>query len=115
MGPRFRGDDSKSLLPRANSPIQLSNSLSQRSAARILCRGPGEARLLSPPAQCEAMERRAAQPVVQRLAALPCLCEARSPHGAPPAAFLSAGTVLPGADTAARRLSPPFVHAASSH
>src|SRR5260221_1829275 len=42
-------------------------------------------------------------------------CEARSPHGAPPAAFLSAGTVLPGADTASRRLSPPFVHAASSH
>jgi len=39
------GDDSKSLLPRANSQIQLSNSLSQRSAARILCRGPGEARL----------------------------------------------------------------------
>src|SRR5258708_32464815 len=41
--------------------------------------------------------------------------EARSPHGAPPAAFLSAGTVLPGADTASRRLSPPFIHASSSH
>src|SRR5260221_3020858 len=73
MGPRFRGDDSRSLLPRANSPIQLSNSLSQRSATRILCRGPGEARLLSPPAKCEGMERRAAQPAVQRLAALTCL------------------------------------------
>ena len=32
-------------------PIQLSNSLSQRSAARILCRGPGEARLPCAPRQ----------------------------------------------------------------
>src|SRR5260221_2502909 len=33
MGPRFRGDDSKSLLPCVNSPIQFSNS--QRSARRL--------------------------------------------------------------------------------
>ncbi len=61
------------------------------------------------------MERRAAQPAVQRLAALTCLCDRHVRHTALHRGFSVPGTVLPGADTSSRQLSPPFIHASSSH
>ena len=90
--------------------------------ARILCRGPGQARLgLVPlPVGQRGMERRAAQPSVQRLAALPRLARARIATRRSIAAFLSPAPCFREAQrrqTSLRpgRLPPPVVAPASSH
>jgi len=95
---------------------------SQGSAARILCRGPGQARLgLAPlPFSQRGMERRAAQPSVQRLAALPRLARARIATRRSIAAFLSPAPCFRGAQrrqTSLRPgwLPPPVVTPSSSH
>ena len=126
LNSRLRGNERSVAHARSfthNSQIQLSNSqchTAKRHRPYSLPRPRGGPS--SVPCRRKGMERRAAQPAVQRLAALTCLCDRHvSPHGAPSAAFLSTGTVLPGADgrpfrpTVSRQLSPPFIHASSSH
>ena len=81
--------------------------------ARILCRGPGQARLgLAPlPFSQRRMERRAAQPSVQRLAALPRLARARIATRRSIGGFSVPGAVLPWGATQANQ---PATGAASA-
>ena len=101
---------------------QTANLQNTCAIARILYRGPGQARLGSVPLPFgqRGMERRAAQPSVQRLAALPRLARARIAPRRSIAAFLSPAPCFRGAQrrqTSLRpgRLPPPVVAPASSH
>ena len=79
--------------------IHFSNSLrSQRSAARILYRGPGQARLLSPRKHRGGWST-ARRTIVSALWARRASGETHAPRGAPPAAFLSPAPCFRGAHT----------------
>ncbi len=62
--PALRGEGQRVRLALMHSPIEFSNSLSQRSAARILCGAGYAVVFLLPPPSCEGTERRAAHPSV---------------------------------------------------
>ncbi len=94
---------------------------SQRSATRILCRGPGKARLPSPLEYARGWSAvwRNQQSNALRGVDVP-LRQARSPHGAPSRLFCprdraSGRRRKALRPTLSRQLSPPFIHAASSH
>jgi len=103
--------------------MRLSNSRSsQRSAARILCRGAGYAVVLSrPPATCRGDGAPSGATILPALRRARALRSARSPLGAPRAAISVPGAVTSrrGTGRSSRpgsgRLPPPFVPATSSH
>jgi hypothetical protein len=84
------GDDSKRSLTPTNSQIQLSNS--QAVSPVFFTEAPGRPVFLCPSPMAREWSAVKRNQAVQRLAALTCPCDqARSPHGAPFAAFLSTG------------------------
>ena len=87
--PRFRGHGGKS----------------QRSALRILCRGPGKAGLPVPLAKCEgAWSTARRNHVILRALGAACVrCKTHAPRGAPQAAFLSPAPCFRGAKLRASR------------
>ncbi len=85
MGPRLRGDDSKSLLPRRSiSPIQFSNS--QRSAPVFFVEAPGRPVVSLSPMRGDGAPGGATNSPAH--VALTCLCDRHvSPDGAPSRLF----------------------------